>query len=427
MGHAAFKTINGIKVNVFRSTRRPRVAAAAAAVGVAVAVWAVHPWASESPGSAAASKSAVNSAGVSLQHLGRGQTAVVVPVGAGFEAATYDQHGRLDFWADTAGSWVLQAARTYQDDPPDSQPGRSAQDVTVSGALLPGMSDATFAVSSPGFSGDGSGTAKVYARGELGWGIIAQQGTWLVPTGRSGSSAQDTFLGAWLLPAGLRTSKQSYDFGSPTVGAQIPLVDYWRWDNGRFDLARTNALTATVQPSPGLSGRPLPWGMPGTGTYGGVLQGVVFGPALPGEVQPVVVLYVLPAVLDPACLQTNKCPVPKKRGYLPSLRFTLGAQTPLDYAATTSSGTMHIRGPAWFLALVDPYPQGNLQTPQNSPYSARPANPGDYQGGMPADYDVAGVAPWYIPPRLGLRSFRTIEGYVQLTFKDGGLVHASVY
>ena len=404
------------------------VAAAIGAAMVAVTMLTVHPWVSHSEGSSGASASIANTARTDLQRLARGQMIVIVPLSAGFEAASYDQYGHLDFWADTSGSWVLQAARKYQSDSADSGPTGSytGQGVTVSGALLPGMSDATFVVYSLGFSGDGSASADVYARGESGWGFVTQRGTSLVPTGRSATSVRDAFYGASLLPAGLRTSFESSAFSSAT-GSFIPLVNYWQWDNGRFDLAHSNTLTATLQPSPKLSARPLPWGVPSTGTYGGVLQGVVLGPALPGATQAVVVMYVLPAVLDPACLQANTCPVAQKTGYLPALRFTLDGQTAFDYAATTSAGTARISGPAWFLALVDPYPQGNQQDPHDSPYSAQPVNPSDNQGGIPADYAREGEAPWYIPSRLGVQSFSTIEGYVQLTFKHGELVHATVY
>jgi hypothetical protein len=67
----------------------------------------------------------------------------------------------------------------------------------VSGALLPGMPNATFVVHSLGFSGDGSGSADIYARGESGWGFVTQHGTSLVPTGRSATSVRDTLYGAW--------------------------------------------------------------------------------------------------------------------------------------------------------------------------------------------------------------------------------------
>ena len=359
-----------------RIRRRSRIAVVAAAIGltvVAIAVWAVHPWVSHSLGSPSASAREADAARADLQRLVHGQMVVVVSLGAGFEAASYDQRGRLDFWVDASGSWVLQAARMYQSDSADSEtPGSyTGQGVTVSGALLPGMSSATFVVHSLGFSGDGSATTDVYARGKSGWGFVAQRGASLVTTGRSATSPRDAFYGASLLPTGLRTSVLSSAFSNVT-GSLIPLVNDWQWRNGRFGLAHSNTLTATIQPSPKSSARPLPWGVPGTGTYGGVLQGVSLGPAFPGTTQSVVVIYVLPALLTPGCLEANTCPVPRKTGYLPTLRFTLGGQTAFDYAVITSTGTSRISGPAWFLALADPYPQGNEQDPHDSPYSAQP-------------------------------------------------------
>ncbi len=412
--------------------QKSRLAVVVGAIGVlvaTVAVWAGHPWGSHPPVSSGAPNA--SSAGVAradLLHLVRGKTAVVVPLRTGFEAAAYDQYGHIDFWAGTSASWTLQAARMYQSDAADSETAAAytGTGVSVSGALLPGMSDATFVVQSAGFSGDGSASYDVYTRGASGWGYVAQSGTRLMPTGRSATSPQDAFFGAWLHSAGLQTADEPGVF-SAAVGSYVPLVDWWRWDNGRFDLARDNTLTASLQPSPDFTARPLPWGVPRTGTYGGVLDGVVFGPPFPGGTQAAVVLYVTPTILDPVCLRANTCPVPQKSGALPSLRFTLNGQTVFDYAVTTSTGPAYISGPAWFLAMMDPYPQGNDQDASDSPYSARALDPGGLQGGIPGDYAQEGGAPWYISPRLDLQAFSTIEGYVQLTFKNGALVHATVY
>ena len=385
----------------------------------ATSLWVARLWESRSTSSPDSSAQAENAALGSLQRLEPGQGVVAVAIHAGFEAATYDQAGDIDFWAETADSWVLQAVRTYSTE-------SAARGVIVSGAMLPGMSDATFIVNGPGDTGTGSGNAVVYTRGRSGWGVVAQQGASLVPTGRSQVPAQDAFFGAWLLPAGLRTSVQPDIFSSTAAGNIAPLVEFWRWHDGKFTLVHSNTLTASVQPAPKASLPPLPWAMPGTGTYGGVLEGVDSGPAFPGGAQQVVVLFVLPAALDPACLRSNQCAVPHKQGYLPALRFTLDAQTPLEYAATTSVHTVYVSGPAWFLAMMDPYPQGNSQTPSTRTTSV-PVNPGGLQGGSPSDYAREGAAPWYIPARLGLKSFAEIEGYVQLAFKNGLLTKATVY
>jgi hypothetical protein len=396
-----------------------RLGVGAAVITVALAACSGLPWASDSGASPAASAKALEAARASLQRVARGQAVAVVATGAAFEAATYDQHGHLDFWADTSGSWTRQAARTY--------PGSTGRGVTVSGALLPGMLDATFVLDSPGLVEDGSVRAVVYARGGSGWGILSRKGSALVPAGRPAASAQALFFGAWLLPGGLRTSVESGTVAEAIAGTVNPIVDYWRWTNRRFVLARNNTLTAAVQPAPKTTVSPLPWGVPSTGTYGGVLQGVVFGPAFPGGVQKAVVLYVLPASLNQACLRANKCLIPHKTGALPVMRFTLDGQAPVEYAATGGGGIVHVSGPAWFLALVDPYPVGNDLDPGNTQYSTWPADPADILGGSPSDYTREGAAPWYIPPRLGLKSFDEIEGYVQLTFKNSKLTHVAVY
>ena len=103
------------------------------------------------------------------------------------------------------------------------------------------------------------------------------------------------------------------------------------------------------------------------------------------------------------------------------MRFTLDGQAPVEYSATGSSGLVHVSGPAWFLALVDPYPIGTALGGGNMKQSTYPADPADILGGTPTDYGREGAAPWYIPPRLGLQSFSVIEGYLQLTFRNSKL------
>jgi hypothetical protein len=344
---------------------------------------------------------------------------VVVAVGAGFEAATYDQHGRLEFWADATGSWKRQSSLKY--------PGIAYDGgTTVSGAVLPGMSHATFVVNSPGFSGDGSGNAAVYAHGKSGWAIVVQQGKRLTPSQHPSASAQDIFFEAAAMSTGLRTETESDVFASAIAGSVTPVVDYWRWSDGGFTMAGGNTLSASIVSAPTNPAPPLPWGVPGTGTFDGVLQGVAFGPSLPGGVQEVVVLFVMPAILNAACLSADTCTIPKKNGYLPVLRFTLNGQAPMNYLAFVGTKPVRVTGPAWFLAMTDPYPGGNQLEPQNSPYSTWPVNPANTQGGIPSDYTKQGAAPWYIPPKLGLTSFALIEGYVQLTFSNGVLTRANI-
>jgi hypothetical protein len=219
-----------------------RLSAGAAVSAVALAACSGHLWASDSGASPAASAKALEGARASLQRAARGQAVTVVVTGGGFEAATYDQHGHLDFWADTSGSWTRQAARTY--------PGSTGQGVTVSGALLPGMPDATFVLNSPGLVEDDSVRAVVYARGGSGWGILSRRGSALVPAVHPAASAQALFFGAWLLPAGLRTSVESETVAEAIAGSVNPIVDYWRWSNGRFVLTRSNALTAVALTAP---------------------------------------------------------------------------------------------------------------------------------------------------------------------------------
>ena len=91
-----------------------RLGVGAAVITVALAACSGLPWASDSGASPAASAKALEAARASLQRVARGQAVTVVATDAAFEAATYDQHGHLDFWADTSGSWTRQAARSIR-------------------------------------------------------------------------------------------------------------------------------------------------------------------------------------------------------------------------------------------------------------------------------------------------------------------------
>jgi hypothetical protein len=362
-------------------------------------------------------------ASASLQSRTRGRELAVVPVRQAFEAVAYDQYGHLGFWSDASGSWVLQASRTYQTVDADY----SGQDVTVTGLLLPEMSDATFLVHSQGFSGDGSGDADVYARGASGWGDVIQKGLNLMPTGRS-AGVQGAFLDAWLSTAsGLQTAVESGALGN----SGAPLIDDWKWTDGRFALSANNTVTATLEASPKASAPALPWETPRTGTYGVILGGAVFAAPLPGEAQPVVVMYVQPTALTAECVDIDGCQPSTFNGFVPTLRYTIGGNLRSDYGVTTTAESAYIHGPAWFLAVIGPNPNGDdadFMAGRISPYPVLPAYPASVlQGGSPGDYSTAGSAPWYIPSTLDVQSFNIIKGYAQLTFENGEIVHMTVF
>ena len=105
-----------------------------------------------------------------------------IAVPGGYEAVAWDEASHVTFWKWTAavGRWRRVGARTYpvlRGEP---------MDTTITGALLPSMTDATF-IAHGFFSGDGTGTYIAFTNGPRGWGTIAPgpgEST-LIPTGNA--------------------------------------------------------------------------------------------------------------------------------------------------------------------------------------------------------------------------------------------------
>ena len=186
-----------------------------------------------------------------LRRSGMPQVTAPVAVPGGYEAAAWDQIGRVTFWKWTNASrtWDQVGASTYPVLPPPSVKSRT----TITGALLTGMSDATF-IANGLFSGDSTEHFVAFTNGPHGWGTIApgQVGT-LIPTGNK--STDNTTPGnsyAELFHSGyLEISEGGYlPFG--TNGEEWQVERTYAWNAGAFHQISTTQFTATLAlPLPG--------------------------------------------------------------------------------------------------------------------------------------------------------------------------------
>ena len=112
--------------------------------------------------------------------------AIVTIRGGGYEAAVYDKTGHIDFWKFSGGKWAEVGRSSY----PRLQPFPTPLGSVV-GRQLKGMADAIF-IARGIFTGDSTGQAIAFGKGQRGWGTIAwEPGNVLVPTG-NGSTDNDT-------------------------------------------------------------------------------------------------------------------------------------------------------------------------------------------------------------------------------------------
>jgi YD repeat-containing protein len=164
-----------------------------------------------------------------------GQPHVIVAVPGGFEAATYDQAGNIQFWHDPG------ATTTWRQVGQSSYPVLPAQfgppDATVRGALLAGMTHATFIVHGQ-FTGDASGNAVAFTTGAKGWGAIkAESDGNIGPSGHPvgsdliGLSFEFGFVDGHLQTEDCPTNRPQADCG------RYPIRKLWTWTGHDFTLA----------------------------------------------------------------------------------------------------------------------------------------------------------------------------------------------
>lgn len=166
-----------------------------------------------------------------LEAQTNGEPNVMIRVPGGFEAATYDQSGGIQFWREPASatSWSQIGTSSY---PYVSQIG--PPEASVQGALLRNMKNATFIVHG-NFTGDGSGNAVAFTTGSKGWGVIKAE-----PNGNIGPSGQ---------PVGSDQIGLSYDFAFRSGYLETkdcpldrpisdcdthPITKLWRWAGDDF-------------------------------------------------------------------------------------------------------------------------------------------------------------------------------------------------
>ncbi len=167
---------------------------------------------------------------LSAQTNGEAQVLVAVP--GGYEAASYDQLGQIQFWRNSGStlSWQQLGASRYPYAPSLGAP----PDARATGALLQGMQHATFIVTGV-FTGDSSGNAVAFTTGANGWGVIKAE-----PDGNIGPSgapvgADGLGLSYGFAFAGGTLETQDCPLNQPIAACGVnPVTKYWVWTGHDF-------------------------------------------------------------------------------------------------------------------------------------------------------------------------------------------------
>lgn len=261
----------------------------------------------------------------------------MVGVPGGYEAATYDEQGHITFWK-YANSWQKAGTSTYpvlQGMPPDT---------ALTGALLTGMSDATFIASGP-FTGDGSGTKLAYSNGNHGWGLL-QPGpaNTLTPSGMgAGTSAPPAVRSDMRFSDGELVTSQENDFYDNAEGGVYALTVYWKWSGSAFSDDHDTIFTAkaAMGPSPASATLTSCPTLPPDGTYRAYLTaespGEFGGPTGPQSLFSDGQVHLL-LQQSSTFSSTAEC----RATVNPELAMTVQAATP-------SGAKVWVTAPAWFL------------------------------------------------------------------------------
>ncbi len=331
-----------------------------------------------------------------LNQLAPGMQHDIVSIPGGFEAATFDQAGHIDFWKSTAtGSWQRVGTSTYPMLPPEF----GAPDVTVEGTLLTSMTDATF-VAHGNFSGDGTGNAVAFTNGPKGWGVIAPgANNTLVATGRPstdnttpGNSFAETFNQGLL-----ETTQQNYDFWA-AIGSTFSLVTDWRWDGTHFVDAHDNVFRAKLVAAPNPAASPLPENTCPSSPSDGTYTAYYAGP--PQEAQAGNIQVSITQNLAGEGQGVGIC------------TFSVSGSMPVALKVTTNSGAQEwITVPAWL--LIDPVFVGlpGLGLPGTVNFGS--------------SYYAYGESPFFIPGSLHVRALsQRIDNMYKLivTIRSGTLL-----
>jgi hypothetical protein len=351
------------------------------------------------------SEAAANS---ELAALTDGMSESLVAVPGGYEAATWDQLGDIDFWKLTgAGPWVELRRSTY---PILGSASQNPPDASATGTLLSGMSDATFILDGT-FSGDGTGNAVVYGPGPDGYGALSQENTSLASTGQGASGTGFDYFQALFQNGELVTEQNSGAFDN-AFGAGFPIVMNWHWNGQSFVSAGNNVVTAQAASAPPLNAQPIPSASPSNGVYAVEIIGASEVPNGSLGTTDQVSLALVPSCSN----LISACQVP---GVPPNgFSVTVAANTPTVYPEDAPGSTYdtvrYVTGPAWpiagFAALWGEENAGgitNLYVDTST-------------------WDQQGTTPWYIPPALVLANSDIAVGANvsgEVTFQGGQITN----
>ena len=304
-----------------------------------------------------------------------------VAVPGGYEAAAWNKTGRVTFWKWTKASrtWDRVGASTY---PVLGLPFHT----TITGALLTGMSDATF-IANGYFSGDGTGNFIAFTNGSRGWGTIAPgPDDTLIPTGNKstdnttpGNSFTELFHGGYLEIS----DPGQLPFGPDGEEWQVERTYAWRTgefhqiSTTQFTAALASPLPATAPPFPTASCQAVP-----SGTYKDLAVSAT-------------TTFTNGRSLSTPYLPTSVVLNVHGDGPATGCDFTVTPDFPIVISAATASGTIWITAPAWVLT-------GSAEIRDIRDLLPGTQLPG--QDGLPAiEFQDPVFSPYYIPKSLGIR------------------------
>lgn len=311
------------------------------------------------------------------------QTTGPVAVPSGYEAAAWDPTGRVTFWKWTATShrWRKVGNSTY----PILSPSVGTSTVKIIGALLTGMTNATF-IAQGQFSGDGTADFIAFTAGSHGWGVIAPgPGYTLIPTGRKstnqltpGNSLGEFFHDGHIV----RSEAGSLSFG--TNGDMWQVVRTYSWDSGAFHEISTSQYIARFAPGFSAAAPPFPTEPCRKVTAGTYLASSVSASTTFTSARSSSEPYLPKSVAVHVEGQSSR-----------GCSFSVSPNFSVVISAITKSGTVWITAPAWVLTRGAHNGQniGNLLPGTRFP--------GQYGFGA-LEFQSANLSPYYIPRSLGI-------------------------
>jgi pimeloyl-ACP methyl ester carboxylesterase len=346
---------------------------------------------------------ALAAAAAQLSHLTPGMRDTLVAISGGYEAAAWDQKGNVTFWklVGPSQTWTRVGVSTYpvvRGEPPST---------AFTGALLDGMSDATF-IADGFFSGDGTGNDIAFTNGARGWGTIAPgPGNTLVATG-NGSTDNRTPGNSYVeffRDGDLVTSEPgTLPFGPN--GEEWQIERAYKWSARAFgQISSTQFTAAAAQPLPATAS-PLPGGRCSS--------------SLSATYKDFYVSASTTFTRSPELVNVPSSVVLHVQADSPAggCTFTVAPNFPIVISAATPSGTTWITAPAWVLT----YGVNGSQDIADLLPGIR--FPGQY--GLNSIYfQDPEFSPYYVPKSLGIMRIGQFASPV-LSVHNGQLVALTV-